>query len=69
MKTINFDSNQFMLMWYCINLVLKYVSLDNADQDAQTMKELLHDLVDDVYKQAHGCDYNSRTMTDFPMLK
>jgi hypothetical protein len=68
MKTINFDDSQFMLVWYCINLVLmKHMS--STDEDMVALKELLHDLVDDVYKQAHGEDYDSRTMIDFPMCE
>ncbi len=70
MKAINFDDSQFMLMWYCINLVLKnVVDLDNKDRDTKTINELLHDLVDDVYKQAHGNDYDSRAQNDYLMLK
>lgn len=67
MTKINLDDSQFMLLWSSINLVLE--SAHNSQSAPAVLKERLHDLVDDIFRQAYGYDYNSREHTDFPMCK
>lgn len=57
------SNDQFMLLWFCVNYVLKSANLPCF------AKEKLHDLVDSIFEQAHKTTYDSRASDEFPMLR